>query len=120
MSLLGDLEMSITVPPYNNKEHFGRAFHVLNTMRQESMLTDVTVSAGNRKIRAHRAVLASASPYFYAMFTGDLSESRQEIIVLKEIDPKALELLIEYCYKAEVQVNEENVQVTNMLLIHIF
>ncbi len=115
MSLLGDLEMAVSVPPYNNKEQFGKAFHVLNMMRQENVLTDVIVSAGNRKIKAHRAVLASASPYFYAMFTGDLSESRQEMIVLKEIDPKALELLVEYCYKAEVQVNEENVQVCDFV-----
>lgn len=111
MSILGDLDMTIPGPPFKNSEHFGWAFQSLNTMRQQAMLTDVIVTAGNRKIKAHRVVLASASPYFYAMFTGDLSESRQEIIVLKEIDPKALELLIEYCYKAEVQVNEENVQV---------
>ena len=110
-SLLGDIEMAIPVPPYKNKEHFKRAFCVLSNMRQQNMLADVSVVAGNREIRAHRAILASASPYFYAMFTGDLSESRQEVVTLKEVDPNALELLIEYCYTAEVPVNEDNVQV---------
>ena len=109
--------MMIPVPPYKNKEHFKRAFSILSSMRQQNMLADVSVVAGNREIRAHRAVLASASPYFYAMFTGDLSESRQEVVTLKEVDPTALELLIEYCYTAEVPVNEENVQVCRIFYI---
>lgn len=55
--------------------------------------------------------MAAASPYFYAMFTGEMSESKQNIVILKEVDPDALELLIEYCYTAQVKVTEENVQV---------
>lgn len=61
---------------------------------------------------AHRAALAAASPYFYAMFTGEMSESKQNVVILKEVDGDALELLIEYCYTAEVKVTEENVQVS--------
>eukprot|EP00795_Rhopilema_esculentum_P013098 gene13098-3885_t len=110
MSLLGDIELNIPAPPYENKGHYKWAFGVLNTMRHQGVLTDVAVLAGNREIKAHRAVLASASPYFYAMFTADLSESRQEVVTIREVDPLALELLIDYCYTAEVPVNEENVQ----------
>eukprot|EP00112_Aurelia_sp_Birch-Aquarium-sp1_P005308 Seg160.4 transcript_id=Seg160.4/GoldUCD/mRNA.D3Y31 product="Kelch-like protein 3" protein_id=Seg160.4/GoldUCD/D3Y31 len=110
ISLLGDVDMAIPVPPFKNKEHHRGAFIVLKTMREQHVLTDVAISAGSKEIRAHRAVLASASPYFYAMFTADLSESKQEVVTLKEVDPDALELLIEYCYTAEVPINEENVQ----------
>lgn len=45
------------------------------------------------------------------MFTGEMSESKQNIVNIKEVDADALELLIEYCYTAEVKVTEENVQV---------
>lgn len=55
-------------------------------------------------------VLAACSPYFFAMFSS-FEESRQDRIVLKEVDNLALSLLVEYVYTSEVQVTEENVQV---------
>ncbi|KAF2368914.1 BTB/Kelch-associated [Trinorchestia longiramus] len=48
--------------------------------------------------------------YFHAMFTS-FEESRQERIVLREIDGAALELIIDYVYTADISVTEENVQV---------
>lgn len=62
------------------------------------------------EIAAHKTVLASCSPYFYAMFTG-FEESRKDRITLQGIDYEALKLLIEYVYTALVNVNEDNVQV---------
>lgn len=38
-------------------------------------------------------------------------ESNQTRIVLQDIDPRALSLLLDYVYTAEIQVNEDNVQV---------
>lgn len=35
------------------------------------------------EIPAHRAILASCSPYFYAMFTGDMAEARQKQIYIQ-------------------------------------
>lgn len=55
-------------------------------------------------------VLASCSPYFYAMFTG-FEESRQDRITLQGVDHRALQLLIEYVYTSVVEVTEDNVQV---------
>jgi len=75
------------------------------------MLCDVLVVAGDIEISAHRAVLASCSPYFYAMFTGELTESKADRVVLQEIDGRALMLLVDFIYTAEVSVTEDNVQV---------
>ncbi len=38
-------------------------------------LSDVTLAVGNRLIRAHRLVLANASPVFARMFETDMRES---------------------------------------------
>ena len=50
------------------------------------------------------------SSYFYAMFTSDVLESRQNSITLKSMDPKSVELLIEFAYTAQIRITEENVQ----------
>lgn len=41
-----------------------------------------------------------------------MSESRQKKVRIKEIDGWTLGMLIDYVYTAEIQVTEENVQVT--------
>lgn len=43
----------------------------LNAMRKIEVLTDVTLvtSGSEHEVKAHKAVLATSSPYFKAMFT---------------------------------------------------
>ena len=50
------------------------------------MLCDVVLVADTVEIPAHRALLAACSSYFYAMFTGELTESRLERITLQVAD----------------------------------
>ncbi|CAF4955370.1 unnamed protein product, partial [Rotaria sp. Silwood1] len=82
----------------------------LNLLRKQKELCDVILIVGQNKIPAHRAVLSACSPYFKAMFTGELAESRQTEIVIRDIDVYAMELLIEYCYTSRIVVDEKNVQ----------
>lgn len=63
-------------------------------------------------------VLASCSPYFYAMFMS-FEESKQDRITLQEVDSQALTLLVDYVYTSEVQVTEENVQVNSLIFFNI-
>lgn len=65
---------------------------------------------GQRKIFAHRVILSACSPYFHAMFTGELAESRQTEVTIRDIDENAMELLIDFCYTANITVEESNVQ----------
>ena len=44
------------------------------------------------------------------MFTSDVLESRQNNITLKSMDPKSVELLIEFAYTAQIRITEGNVQ----------
>ncbi|CAG9864321.1 unnamed protein product [Phyllotreta striolata] len=97
-------------PPYRNHLHTQKAFDVMNVMRKQKLLYDVILVAGDTEIAAHKMVLAACSPYFYAMFSS-FEESRQDRIVLQEVDRQALSLLIEYVYTSEVSVTEDNVQV---------
>lgn len=42
----------------------------------------------DQSFSAHRIVLASTIPYFYAMFTHNMAESRIKEITMKEIEPQ--------------------------------
>ncbi|XP_017768618.1 PREDICTED: ring canal kelch homolog [Nicrophorus vespilloides] len=97
-------------PPYHNYSHTIKAFNVINLMRKQVQLCDVTLIADDVEVPAHKMVLAACSPYFYAMFNS-FEESKQDKITLQGVDSQALSLLIEYVYTSEVQVTEENVQV---------
>lgn len=103
----------------------------LDLLRKQKELCDVILNVGQNKIPAHRAVLSGAleefsfrdalhltffgcclacSPYFKAMFTGELAESRQTEIILHDLDETAMDLLIDYCYTSQIIVDEKNVQ----------
>nr|XP_021493525.1 kelch-like protein 2 isoform X3 [Meriones unguiculatus] len=88
-----------------------RAEMVLKSFSDQNLLCDVTIVAEDMEIPAHRVVLAACSPYFHAMFTGEMSESRAKRVRIKEVDGWTLRMLIDYVYTAEIQVTEENVQV---------
>jgi len=101
-------------------------------------LCDVSLRVGNSVTKAHRLVLASSSPYFYAMFNGecrenvakprflayfkflifrpsplldDMAEKLQSEVELHDVDIGALQLLVEYSYTGQVHITDENVQV---------
>lgn len=86
-------------------EHFETLVQQMQTYWQAAQLCDVVLIAGcdGRKISAHRVVLASASPYFGAMFTGSLREANEEEITLHKVDGDSLYQLIQYCYTGEMR-----------------
>lgn len=44
------------------------------------------------------------------MFTGELAESRQTEVTIRDIDELAMELLIDFCYTSHIVIEESNVQ----------
>lgn len=62
------------------------------------------------KVSAHRLVLAAASPYFTAMFTGNLKESTTSIVEFKDVNPEALLSMVRYCYSGALELSEETVE----------
>lgn len=56
---------------HQNPGHCIASFAAINRMRCNAQLCDVKLSVGGENINAHKVILASASPYFYAMFNGN-------------------------------------------------
>ena len=66
--------------------------------------TDVAVTAGGRTFRAHRVVLAGASPVFLGMLDGDMREAREAAVELAGADAGAVELLLRHLYSNPIEV----------------
>ena len=87
-----------------------QVFTELYRLRLEGKLCDVTLKVGESKLVSHRVVLAAASQYFDAMFTGDMIESRLDEIALHGIEFGALVDLVSFCYTGRIEINVNNVQ----------
>ncbi|PSN54714.1 Kelch-like protein 26 [Blattella germanica] len=99
-----------------NTVHFESPSHTstllcgLNTLRTKGLLLDVTLVADGEAFQAHRAVLASCSDYFRAMFTDAMRESRQSEICLNGVTAAGMRLLLDYAYTSRLALNLANIQ----------
>lgn len=72
------------------------------------------------EIHAHRAVLASASPFLFELFTNDQDQNQkrlENVITYKlngGFDQNALEILTDYAYTAKLIVKYTQVMVKNL------
>lgn len=74
-------------------------------------LCDVEIEGCDGKSTlAHRLVLSAVSPYFRSMFTGDLCESRQKVVKMKNTEGEILATLVRFAYLSKVEINNANVE----------
>lgn len=78
-------------------------------MRNHGMLTDVILEVGAESFHAHKVVLAAASPYFKAMFTGGLRECETSHVKLQGICQTTMARLLHFMYTGEIKVTEVTV-----------
>ena len=60
----------------------------LNDQRQQNEFCDIKLIIDGQEFAAHKAILSSASPYFHAMFTHDMVESKQNEISMQGIEAR--------------------------------
>uniref|UniRef100_A0A1I7XM13 BTB domain-containing protein n=1 Tax=Heterorhabditis bacteriophora TaxID=37862 RepID=A0A1I7XM13_HETBA len=82
----------------------------LAVFRNESSMCDITLEANGQTLTAHRFILASAIPYFRAMFGSDMMESKMDKIVINDISFDSLRCLVDFVYTSEITIDSDNVQ----------
>ncbi|RXM97488.1 Kelch-like protein 28 [Acipenser ruthenus] len=92
------------------RPHSEQLLQGLQLLRQHRELCDIVLRVGDAKIHAHKVVLASISPYFKAMFTGNLSEKENSEVEFQCIDEAALQAIVEYAYTGTVFISQETVE----------
>ena len=100
-----ELLRKLSIPTY-----FSSSFENMNRLRRQEALCDVILVVGGMRISAHKVVLAAASPYFEAMFTAGMLESRENLIELHDIDALSVQSIVDFMYTSKIDISEDNVQ----------
>ena len=66
--------------------------------QDDKLFSDVTITCGGKKFRAHKVILASQSPVFKKMFEIDMKERRSGVIEVPDITPAVMSDLLAYLY----------------------
>ncbi|XP_022916933.1 kelch-like protein 18 [Onthophagus taurus] len=95
---------------FQQNDLFPSSFPIMEEIRRQGKLCDVVLKIDDQSFSAHKIILASTIPYFHAMFTNDMVESRQQEIEIHGIEANALEALVNFAYSGRVVLDKSNVQ----------
>ena len=82
----------------------------LDTLRRNEAFCDVTVAVKGTEFKAHKVVLAAASPFFLSLLESNMRESNEQVIriELEEATAPVMEDVLKYVYTGNVSVTEES------------
>ncbi|XP_035676101.1 kelch repeat and BTB domain-containing protein 8-like [Branchiostoma floridae] len=95
---------------YQDESYLQGFLGTVGDLQKTGVLQDVVLEVEGRRFSCHRLVLSAASPYFRAMFTSDMAESRQKTVVLQGLDAGMLEEILSYIYSGTLHVSVDKVQ----------
>ena len=100
------LAESMSVDPSKHRQEL---LERLDILRNNDSFCDVTIAVKDKEFKAHRAVLAAASPFFLTLLTSDMKESNEQLIKveLEETTETVMEDALKYLYTGNVTVVEE-------------
>lgn len=98
--------------PLSLRYHSDQLGQKVSTSLQEFFETgefcDIVLIVGSAKIRAHRVVLASFSPYFRDLFQQPTSKQCSEITLRNHLEEDAVCQLINFCYSSDITVDSKS------------
>ncbi|CAI5793358.1 kelch 13 isoform X2 [Podarcis lilfordi] len=99
---------------FTSNTHSSVVLQGFDQLRIEGLLCDVTLvpGDGDEVFPVHRAMMASASDYFKAMFTGGMKEQDLMCIKLHGVNKIGLKKIIDFIYTAKLSLNMDNLQDT--------
>eukprot|EP00058_Branchiostoma_floridae_P007082 XP_002592570.1 hypothetical protein BRAFLDRAFT_118908 [Branchiostoma floridae] len=95
---------------YEDESYRQGFFDTIGDLQKAGVLQDVVLEVEGRRFPCHRLVLSAASPYFRAMFTSGMAESRQKTVVLQGLDAGVFGEILSYIYSGTLHVSLDKVQ----------
>ncbi|XP_006821509.1 kelch-like protein 40 [Saccoglossus kowalevskii] len=105
-----DLSSRVNEGEFENRIHASILLEGLMELYENQQFLDVTLIVEDQLFSCHRNILAACSPYFKAMLTNDLLESRKTEITINDVDPRAMRPILNYVYTAKLNITKDNVQ----------
>lgn len=81
--------------------------NVFDQLLQNELFVDVTLACGSRTMKAHKMILSACSPYFQSLFLEN--PCQHPTIILRDVEWLELRAAIEFMYKGEVNVFQEQI-----------
>uniref|UniRef100_G3WEF0 BTB domain-containing protein n=1 Tax=Sarcophilus harrisii TaxID=9305 RepID=G3WEF0_SARHA len=99
---------------FRSNTHSSVVLRGFDQLRGEGLLCDVSLvpGDGDEAFPVHRAMMASASDYFKAMFTGGMKEQDLKCIKLHGVNKVGLKKIIDFIYTAKLSLTMDNLQDT--------
>ena len=96
---------------FTDENHGSAILKGLFALYKDGKYADISLKIGpERTLRAHRAVLASFSPYFEALLGNNWKEGNKEEIEILGLDERAVSDLIQFPYTGKININKDNVR----------
>ncbi|ESO05500.1 hypothetical protein HELRODRAFT_171137 [Helobdella robusta] len=93
-----------------NVNYSERILSSFQDFKNDNVLSDIILIAGQSQYHCHKVILAASSPYFKAMFTSALKESRDNAVEFTEMSGHILDEIVNYVYSGIAEVNRDNAQ----------
>ena len=87
------------------------------TFPQTEAFCDVTLACENASIKCHKMILSACSTYFQSLFMENTCE--HPIVFLKDIKIQEIKVILDYMYKGEVNVAQEELPGKNNEIMYI-
>ena len=120
---MADLSEPMTAGTADPTQHRQELSERLDTLRRNDSFCDVTIAVKGEEFKAHKDMLAAASPFFLSLLTSGMRESNEELIriELEEATATVMEDVLKYIYTGNVSVTEESghnlIATANFLLL---
>ena len=100
------LSQPMTTEPSQHRQELVERVDILRT---NESFCDVTITVKGKEFKAHKVVLAAASPFFLALLTSGMQESNEQLIKieLEEATAPVMKDVLRYVYTGNLSITEE-------------
>ena len=116
-----DVWMTINV---DGTDYFSDSMNKIYSLKSNHKTCDILINSNEKKIYAHKIILAAHSPYFHNLFYGEFREA-QKTNTLMEIDlsqfqPKLVEAAIDNMYSTATRIPMNPLNIAEFLCLASF